>query len=306
MAKKNFISLKNLSKHQLLDIVSIAQEVKAHPQDFSNFFLKKHIGLLFEKPSLRTKTSFYLGAQQLGASAIYYDPQEVRLGQREEICDVSRTLSQYLDVAVLRTFSHQDILEFAKFSSIPIVNGLTDLYHPSQVIADILTVTELKKDIEKIKFSYIGDTNNVCNSLINAFSILGGNLSIATPEQYCFDKETIKEIEEKFAKNGGSFTIGSSPEEAAEAADVLYTDVWSSMGREDEAKQREKVFKNFQINGKILEKAKKDSVVMHCLPAHRGQEVTDSVFEGDNSVVFLQAANRLHAAKAILIFIWEK
>lgn len=306
MAKKNFLSLGDLTKHQLLDIINIAQEVKAHPQDFSQFLSGKQVGLLFQKPSLRTKTSFYLGAQQLGATSIYYDPQEVRLGQREEIRDVSRTLSQYLDIAVLRTFSHQDILEFAKFSSIPIINGLTDLFHPSQIIADILTVTELKKDIEKIKFTYIGEVNNVCNSLINAFSLLGGNLSIATPEQSYPNQETIKKIEAKFTESEGTFNISSSPEDAAEGADVLYTDVWVSMGKEDQAQQKQKVFKNFQINDKILKKAKKDSIVMHCLPAHRGQEITDTVFEGDNSVVFLQAANRLHAAKAILIFIWEK
>ncbi|MCF7894785.1 MAG: ornithine carbamoyltransferase [Candidatus Omnitrophica bacterium] len=306
MAKKDFLSLKNLTKHQLLDIINIAQEVKAHPQDFIQFFSGKHVGLLFQKPSLRTKTSFYLGAQQLGAASIYYGPQEVRLGQREEIRDVSRTLSQYLDIAVLRTFSHQDILEFAKFSSIPIVNGLTDLFHPSQIIADILTVTELKKDIKKIKFTYIGEINNVCNSLINAFSLLGGNLSIATPEQFYPSQETIKKIKAKFAETGGTFNISSSPEDAARGADALYTDVWFSMGKEGQTKHKEKIFKNFQINDKILKKAKDNSIVMHCLPAHRGQEITDAVFEGDNSVVFLQAANRLHAAKAILIFIWEK
>ncbi|MCF7891593.1 MAG: ornithine carbamoyltransferase [Candidatus Omnitrophica bacterium] len=306
MNKKDFITLKDFSKHQLIDLVNLAEEIKSYPQDFSSFLAGKHVGLLFQKPSLRTKTSFYLGAQQLGAGAIYYDPEEIRLGQREEIRDVSRTLSQYLDIAVLRTFFHQDILEFVRFSSIPVVNGLTDLLHPSQIIADLLTLKELKGRIEEIKVAYIGDMNNVCSSLMNAFSILGGNLRIAAPRQCFLKPEIISQMEAKFNESGGSLVISSSPEEAAEGADVLYTDVWASMGKEQEIKQREKIFKNFQINDKILKKAKKDNIVMHCLPAHRNQEISDSVFEGDNSVVFLQAANRLHAAKAILVFIWDK
>lgn len=306
MAEKNFISLKNLSKHQLLDLISLAQEIKGHPQDFSKSFSGKSVGLVFQKPSLRTKTSFYIGAKQLGANSIYYDPKEVQLGQREEVRDVARTFSQYLDVIVLRTFSHQDILEFAEYSSVPAVNGLTNLLHPSQVIADLLTIIELKKDIENIKVAYIGDTNNVCNSLINAFSILGGNLHIATPKQCFLSQENIKQITSKFSQSGGTFAITDSPQDAATQADIVYTDVWASMGEEEEAKQREKIFKNFQINDKIMEKAKDNNIVMHCLPAHRGQEISNSVFEGDNSVVFLQAANRLHAAKAILIFVGDQ
>lgn len=306
MAEKNFISLQDLNKHQLLDLINLAQEIKDHPQDFSESLLGKSVGLVFQKPSLRTKTSFYLGAKQLGANSIYYDPQEVQLGQREEIRDVARTLSQYLDIVVLRIFSHQDILEFAEFSSVPAVNGLTDLLHPSQVIADLLTILELKKNIENIKVAYIGDTNNVCNSLINAFSLLGGNLQIATPRQCFLSQENTKKITSRFSQSGGTFAITDSPQEAARQADVIYTDVWASMGEEKEAKQREKIFQNFQINDKILKKAKDDNIVMHCLPAHRGQEISNSVFEGDNSVVFLQAANRLHAAKAILIFVGDK
>ncbi len=306
MAENNFISLKNFNKKQLLDLVNLAQEIKDHPQDFKSTFVGKSVGLLFQKPSLRTKTAFYIGAKELGANSIYYDPQEVQLGQREETRDVARTLSQYLEVVVLRTFSHQDVLEFAKFSTIPTINGLTDLYHPSQVIADLLTIIELKKTLENVKVAYIGDTNNVCNSLINAFSILGGNFNLATPGHSYPKHETIERLKADFAKNGGSFTITDSSQEAATKADVLYTDVWFSMGKENEAKRREKIFKNFQINDKILKRAKTDSIVMHCLPAHRGQEISNSVFEGDNSVVFLQAANRLHAAKAILIFVGDK
>ncbi len=306
MFKKNFISLNDFSKHQILNIVNLAQEIKKHPESFSESLSGKHVGLLFQKPSLRTKTSFFVGAQQLGANPIYYDQQEVGLGQREEIRDVSRTVSEYLDIVVLRTYSHRDILEFAKFSSIPVINALTDSFHPSQIIADILTIVELKKDVASAKVAYIGDANNVSNSLTGALSILGGNLHLAVPKECSFSQEAVQAAKEKFSENGGSLTIGGSPQEAAEGADVLYTDVWASMGKEQEAKQREKIFKNFQIDGKILKRAKSSSIVMHCLPAHRGQEISDSVIEGDNSVVFLQAANRLHAAKAIYVFVWGK
>ncbi len=306
MSKKDFISLRDFSKYQLLDIISLAKEVKSDSQGLRDYMYGKHVGLLFEKPSLRTKTSFFIGAQQLGANSIYYDPEEVRLGKREEVRDVSRTLSQYLDAIVLRTFSHRNILEFAGFSSIPVINGLSDFCHPSQAIADILTIIELKQEVEGLKVAYIGDSNNVCNSLINAFSVLGGNFYIATPQECAFDQKIIQEAKNKFNQSNGSLTLGVSPQEAAEGADVLYTDVWSSMGSEKEAEQRKKIFQDFQINGKILKKAKSNCIVMHCLPAHRGQEIADEVIEGDNSVVFLQAANRLHAAKAILMFTCDK
>ncbi len=305
MAQKNFISLNDLTKHQLLDVVGLAEKVKRQPQGFSNFLSGKHVGLLFEKPSLRTKTSFYIGAQQLGANSIYYDPQEVLLGQREEIKDVARTLAQYLDIIVLRTFSHKDIIEFSQFASIPVVNGLSDLYHPSQIIADMLTIIEIKRSIDNIKIAYIGDSNNVCRSLLNALGLLGGNISVAVPRECQFNQETVKEMESKFNQSNGSLLLVNSPQKAAEGADVIYTDVWASMGSENEEAKRKKFFKDFQVNRKILKEAKNNSIIMHCLPAHRGQEISEEVIEGDNSVVFLQAANRLHAAKAILMFVCD-
>lgn len=300
MAKKDFISLSALNKRQFLDLIGLAKEVKRNPQEASNFLTGRHVGLLFEKPSLRTKTSFFIGSQQLGASPIYYDPEEVRLGQREEVRDVARTLSYYLDAIVLRTFSHADILEFANFASIPVINGLSDLCHPSQVLADVLTITELKQDISRLKVAYVGDSNNVCNSLVYAFSLLGGNLHLAVPCSRPFDKNVVELAEKKLGE--GCLIFGDSPQEAVSGADVVYTDVWASMGDEEEARQREKIFKNFQVDDKIIREAKDDCIIMHCLPAHRGQEISDEVIEGDNSVVFLQAANRLHAAKAILMF----
>jgi len=301
----HFISLKYFSSRKITELVELAEQIKKNPFDFNQSLKNKYVGLLFEKPSLRTKSAFYIGALQLGAQAIYYTPQEIDLGKREQVCDVSRTISSYLDLVVLRTFSHDTILEFAKFSTIPVINGLSDLLHPSQILADILTIRELKGDIKNHKVAYIGDGNNVCNSLIYCFSILGGNLSLAIPKEYLPPQTILDEVKSYSAICGAKINLISSAEEAAQAADVLYTDVWTSMGSEGDREDRKKAFKNFQINDKILELANKGAIVMHCLPAHRGQEITNSVIEGENSVVFLQAGNRLHTAQAILTPVLE-
>ena len=302
----HFISLKDLSDKKLTELLNLASKMKSNPADFCDLLSGKSVGLLFEKASLRTKTAFYLGALQLGAKAIYYSPSEVKLGQREKVSDVACTLSQYLDLVVLRTFSHDNVLEFAKFSKAPVVNGLSDLLHPSQALADILTIQELKGDIKKLKVAYIGDGNNVCNSLIYAFSILGANLSLAIPKGYYPSTEVMEEAKGYCQLSGASINLTNSVKDVASGADVLYTDVWTSMGEEKEKKKRKKAFKNFQINDKILLLAKDDCTVMHCLPAHRGQEITTSVIDSKNSVVFSQAGNRLHAAKAILTKSLEK
>jgi len=299
----HFVSLKYFSFQEINELIDLALQMKKDPFSFENTLKGKSVGLLFEKASLRTKTSFYIGALQLGAKAIYYSPQEVKLGEREVIADVARTLSVYLDIVVLRTFSHHSILEFGESSSIPIVNALSDLLHPSQVLADMFTIRELKGDIKKLKVSYIGDGNNVCSSLIYAFSILGGNLHLAIPQNYLPPKDIVSEVENYCKISGAKIKFTASALEAAGDADVLYTDVWTSMGKEDEGRVRKKVFKNFQINDKILNEAKDDVIVMHCLPAHRGEEITASVIDGERSVVFQQAENRLHTAKAILAYI---
>jgi ornithine carbamoyltransferase len=301
----HFISLKYLSSKKILELVELAEQIKKNPFEFDQALKGKYVGLLFEKPSLRTKTAFYIGALQLGGQAIYYTPQEVDLGKREQVCDASRTISSYLDIVVLRTFSHDTILEFAKFSAIPVINGLSDLLHPSQILADILTIRELKGDIKSHKVAYIGDGNNVCSSLIYCFSILGGNLSLAIPKEYFPPADILEEIKSYSNISGAKINITSSAEEASSGADVLYTDVWTSMGSESDRDKRKKAFKNFQINDTILGLANKGAIVMHCLPAHRGEEITDSVIEGESSVVFLQAGNRLHAAKAILTYVLE-
>jgi ornithine carbamoyltransferase len=230
----------------------------------------------------------------------------MQLGKREKISDVARTVSHFMNAAVLRTFSHNSILEFAKFSSVPVINALSDLVHPSQILGDLVTVKELKGDINKLKVVYVGDGNNICHSLIYAFSILGGNLSVASPKRYGPRKEIVEDAQKYVNTSGAKINISLCPEEAAKDADVLYTDVWTSMGQERESKKRRKIFRNFQINDKLIKLAKNDCIVLHCLPAHRGEEITDSVIDGKNSVVFIQAENRLHAAKAILVKLLTK
>ena len=247
----HFISVKNFSQNQIQSLVDLALKIKADQGSYAKSLSGKSVGLIFEKPSLRTKTAFYIGALQLGSGAIYYTPQEIKIGEREAISDAARTFSVYLDAVILRTFSHQTILEFAKFSKIPVVNALSDLLHPSQVLADIVTIKEAKSDIKKLKIVYAGDGNNVCHSLIYAFSILGGDLTLSIPKGYQ-PKTTVLEEAKQYAKLSGA-KISHSPSlaEAAKGADVLYTDVWTSMGKEAERKKRKKAFKNFQINDKI-------------------------------------------------------
>ena len=303
---RHFISLKYFSKKKLLFLIKLAAEIKKNPEHFKDKLKEKRIGILFEKPSLRTKASFYIGSYELGAFPIYFSPFEVNLGKRESISDVARTLSKFLDCIVLRTFSHKTILELCKTSAIPVVNGLTDLLHPSQVLGDLFTLCELGKDLKKIKFTYIGDGNNVCHSLLYAFSILGGRITVATPKKYSPDS-AIVEGAKNFSKiSGAEINLVNDPFLAAKDADVIYTDVWVSMGKEKEKKERMKAFKKFQVNEEILKLAKKNCLIMHCLPAHRGEEIADSVLDSKNSIIFLQAENRLHSAKAILVYLLLK
>ncbi|MBU2102734.1 MAG: ornithine carbamoyltransferase [Candidatus Omnitrophica bacterium] len=299
---KHFISLKYFSASEIWKLVELSRDIKTNPAKYASILTGRTVGLIFEKPSLRTKTAYYVGTEQLGGSAIYYGSDEIRLGSREKICDVARTLSGFLDAIVLRTFSHDNILELVKFSSIPIINALSDLLHPSQVLADIFTLKELKGDIRKLKVAYVGDGNNVCNSLIYAFSILGGTLWVATPKRYLPQRDIIQEVKPYCRVSQGTITITDKAEDAARGADVIYTDVWTSMGKEQEQKKRRRIFKPYQINEALLARAQKNCLIMHCLPAHRGEEITNSVIDGKNSVVFAQAENRLYAAKAVLVY----
>jgi len=238
---------------------------------------------------------------QLGGYSIYLGPDEINLGVRESIKDVAKTLSRYVDGIVLRTFEHKNALDLAQFAAIPVINGLSDLLHPCQALADIYTIREKLKNIKGISVAYVGDGNNVCNSLLHICSKVGINLNIATPKAYEPDKLVLREARVIAKAKNAAINLFVKPQGAVQDVDVIYTDVWTSMGQEKEAKIRKRIFKEFQVNKNLVKLAKKDALIMHCLPAHRGEEITDEIMESKNSVIFDQAENRLHVQKAILI-----
>lgn len=304
MKSKDLISVKDLSISDIEEIFALTKKLKSEGRISKDEPLKgKTIGLIFQKPSLRTKVSFAAAMAQLGGTVIFLAPEEVKLGEREVIKDVARTLSRYLDGIVARTFKHEDIIELAKYSTIPVVNGLSDFSHPCQALSDLFTVKEKKGRLKGVKFAFVGDGNNVCNSLLMASTRLGADIAVAVPKGYEPDKEVVKIALGFAAVTGSKVTICSDPEKAVSGADVIYTDVWTSMGQEKEKAERLKAFKGFQINGKLCSKAGKDFMIMHCLPAHRGEEITDECMESRHSVVFDQVENRMHVEKAILLLL---
>ncbi len=256
----------------------------------------KTLGILFDKPSTRTRISFEAAMLQLGGQAIFINARDTQIARDEPVKDMARVLTRYLDGLVIRTFSQDLIKEFAGFSTIPIINALTDLYHPCQVLSDIMTVIEKKGAYKGIKIAWVGDGNNVANSWINAAAVLDLDLSLACPKGYFPDKGILDKASEK----GGRIIVVDDPTKAVQGADVIYTDVWASMGQEDEQKERLEVFKPFQINKKLVGRAASGVIIMHCLPAHRGEEISEDVLEGHSSVVWDQSENKLHMAKAIL------
>jgi len=297
--KKDLISIHDLTSAEIEDIFNLSAELKAenHPR-----LAGKSLAMVFEKPSTRTRVSFEVGMYQLGGNTIHLSPRAVQLGEREAVSDVARTLSRYVDGVMLRTFSHKILIEFAKYADVPVINGLSDLLHPCQALTDIFTIREKKdeEDLSNLKMAYIGDGNNVCHSLMFAAAKVGMNLTVATPAGYEPKDEITQLVFKDAGQTGVEIDILNDPVVAAQGADVIYTDVWASMGQEAESKKRKKDFKNFQVNQKLVSLAKKDVIVMHCLPAKRGDEITDEVLDGKNSVVFDQAENRLHVQKAIL------
>ena len=304
MKSKDLISIKDLSISDIEEIFTLAKKLKGEGRISKDGPLKgKTLGLIFQKPSLRTKVSFAAAMAQLGGTAIFLAPEEVKLGEREAIKDVARTLSRYLDGIVARTFKHGDIIELAKYSTIPVVNGLSDFSHPCQALSDLFTVKEKKGRLKDVKLAFVGDGNNVCNSLLMACARLGMSVAVATPKGYEPDKEIVKIALDFAAVTGSKVTISSDPEKAVSGADVIYTDVWTSMGQEEEKAKRLRAFRGFQINGKLCSKADKDFMIMHCLPAHRGEEITDECMESRHSIVFDQAENRMHVEKAILLLL---
>jgi len=299
--KKDLISIKNLSQTEIEEIFSLTDELKKDRAKFRSALLGKTLALIFQKPSNRTRVSFEVGMYQLGGNSIYLGPDEINLGVRESIKDVAKTLSRYVDGIVLRTFAHKNVLDMAKHATLPVINGLSDFSHPCQALADVYTIKEKLKTLNNITLAYVGDGNNVCNSLLYTCSKMGMNMNVATAKGYEPDTEVLNEAKKIALTQNKKINLLRDPLKAVEKVDVIYTDVWASMGQEKEAEKRRKIFKAFQISHKLVKLAKKDVLIMHCLPAHRGEEITDEVMDSANSVIFDQAENRMHVQKAILI-----
>ncbi len=296
---RNLISVFDFDSAEVETVFELARRIKENPSAFHDRLKGKVLGLIFEKPSTRTWVSFEVGCATLGGKAVYLGPTDIQLGVREEVCDVARTLKRYLDIVVMRTFSHQRITEFAKYFEKPVINGLSNSEHPCQALTDFFTIKEKFGSLKGKKVVYVGDANNVLHSLLILAARLGVHFAYATPEQYSPKPGVLSRVL-KLAKRTGSKIVGThQPKEAVRGADVIYTDVWLSMGEEKDLAKL-KYFSGFQVNSELLKRASKNVLFMHCLPAHRGEEVSAEVMEGKGSIVFDQAENRLHVQKAIM------
>jgi ornithine carbamoyltransferase len=297
--KRDLVSILDL-KEDLMDIIKLGIEIKKNPKKYSRALDGKSLAMIFEKPSTRTRTSFEVAMTQLGGHALYMSPRDMQLGRGETIEDTAKVLSRYVDAIVYRAFDHGMMIALAKNSSVPVINALDDVEHPAQIVADLMTILEKKGRLKNLKISFIGDGNNVANSLMLGSAIVGADFYIASPKGYEIKEDYVKTAK-RIAGDKSRIVITNDPIEAARDADVIYTDVWVSMGEEEEREKRERDFKGYQVNSALVSNAKKDYIFMHCLPAHRGLEVTSDVIDGPNSVVFDEAENRLHAQKAILV-----
>jgi ornithine carbamoyltransferase len=298
---KDLISIKDLSATEISGIFSLTDKLKRNKRKFAKVLAGKTLALIFQKPSNRTRVSFDVGMYQLGGNSIYLAPGEINLGVRESIADVAKTLSRYVDGIVLRTYDHKNLIEMAEASSVPVINGLSDFSHPCQALADLYTVKEKLRSFKGRTLCYVGDGNNVAHSLLFVCAKIGMNITVGTPKNYQPDMRVVIDSRAIAKKNKATVKLFLSATAAVKDADVIYTDVWTSMGQEKEASDRRRIFKEFQVNKDLLSEAKKNALVMHCLPAHRGEEITDEVMDSKNSVIFDQAENRLHVQKAILI-----
>lgn len=299
---KDFLSIHDLSVDEIYQILDFTKILKAKQKagEPHHLLKGKTLGMIFQKSSTRTRVSFEVGMWQLGGMALFLSSNDLQIGRGEPVKDTGRVLSRYLDGIMIRTFSHLEVEELAEYSSVPVINALTDLLHPCQAMADIFTALEYKGDLKGRKLCYIGDGNNMVNSLLHICAKVGMDISVATPFNYAPDATIVEQAAKDAKLSGSKITILDDPFAAAKDADVLYTDVWASMGKEGEQAIRKQAFAGFQINNAIMQEARKDAIVMHCLPAHRGEEITDDVIEGPNSVVFDEAENRLHVQKAIM------
>lgn len=295
---KHLLKLADLDKGDILDILNLADQLKYENQHgIEHHHLKgKTLGMIFQKSSTRTRVSFETGMYQLGGQALFLSNRDLQIGRGEPVQDTARVLSRYLDGIMIRTFAQKEVEDLAKYGSIPIINGLTDYCHPCQVLADLMTIREYKKSFDGLKFCFIGDGNNMANSLIVGAISMGMECAIACPKDYQPDAQIMA-----WAKENGTFTCSEDILACAKDADVVYTDVWASMGQEEEKAEREKIFKNYQINDEVMAAAKPDAMVLHCLPAHREEEITAKVFEAHANEIFDEAENRMHAQKAVLV-----
>jgi ornithine carbamoyltransferase len=302
LAGRDLISLLDFSKEELEGLLELAVEVKANPLRFAKSLEGKTLFMYFEKPSLRTRVTFEAGMTQLGGHAIYYTAADGKIGVRESVEDVANNLERWLDVVMCRTFSHEMVEELARFSEIPVINGLTDRLHPCQALADYLTLQEVKGDLQGKKLAFVGDGNNVANSLINGGARLGVHVTLVTPPGHEPDPGLL-DAARAAGEETGSRIEATTDLDGVAGADAVYTDVWASMGQEAEAEARKKLFEPYQVNADLMARAGEEAVFLHCLPAHRGEEVTDEVADSPRSVIFNQAENRLHAQKAVILLV---
>lgn len=303
MWSKDFLCLADLTTQDVLELLDLAVELKTERRQgaMEQRLAGKALGMVFQKPSLRTRVSFELAMTDLGGRALYLSPDEVGMGVRESVADVARVLSRYVDVIMARVFAHADVVALAEWADVPVINGLSDYNHPCQALADLLTIWEKTGRLEGVRVAYLGDGNNVLHSLLFAAALTGMELRVATPEGYGPDGGVVEHSRALAQGTGAVIQLERDPITAVRDADVVYTDTWTSMGQEDEAQERAKVFPPYQVNAEILAHASPEVGVMHCLPAHRGQEITDEVADGVHSWLWDQAENRLHAQKAVLV-----
>ncbi len=304
--KKDFISVHDLSLYEFNEIMDMTAEIKEHPQRFRNKLKDKILAMIFQKPSLRTRMTFEVGMLQLGGSAIYMSPADSQVGTRETYFDVGKNLERWVDGIMIRTFAHQNIIDLASNTRIPVINGLSDLLHPCQAMADFFTLKEKKVDLGRLKLAYVGDGNNVCHSLLFAAAKAGCQMAVATPPGYEPKPEIVNLAKEDGRETGFSVSLTTAARQAVSQADAIYTDVWASMGQEAEKEARARIFAPYQVNAALMASAKKEAFFMHCLPAHRGEEVTAEVIDSPNSIVYDQAENRLHIQKVIMVLLMGK
>jgi ornithine carbamoyltransferase len=305
MKGKSLIEINHLSLEEIYQIFDLSKTLKEKQNTGEPHKLLegKTLGMIFSKPSTRTRISFETGIYQLGGMGMYFNQNDLQLKKSESVSDTAKVLSRYLSGIMIRTFDHQDVIDLAKFGFIPVINGLTDLHHPCQVLTDLFTVLEKRRTLKGLKLVYIGDGNNVAHSLLHGCSKVGMNITIASPSGYMPNQEIVAESKINAKYMGSKIEITEDPVKAVSGADIIYTDVWASMGQEKEAAERRKKFIKYQVNSKLIKNAKDDYIFMHCLPAHRGDEVTDEICDSPNSVIFDEAENRLHVQKAIMALV---